>query len=80
MNSDLETYQSKKKECKYWIENYTQILNICERMNLLMNLLALWNVYNWNVFCIRMALMYQMFGHKIWAWIDKVHYAWEYDI
>jgi hypothetical protein len=36
--------------------------------------------YNWNVFCITMGLMYQMFGHKIWAWIDKVHYVWEDDI
>jgi hypothetical protein len=75
MKCDLETYQ-KKEICKYQIENYTQILNICEGINLL----ALCNVYNWNAFCITMPLMYQMSGHKIWAWIDKVHYAWKYDI
>jgi hypothetical protein len=69
-----------KKLCKYQIENYTQILNICEGMNLLMNFLTFWNVYNWNVFCITMPLMYQMSRHKIWAWIDKVHYVWKYDI
>jgi hypothetical protein len=41
MKCDLETYQ-KKEICKYQIENYTQILNICEGINLL----ALCNVYN----------------------------------
>jgi hypothetical protein len=50
MKCDLETYQNKTKKCKYQIENYTQILNICEGMNLL----ALWNVYNWNTFRITM--------------------------
>ncbi len=62
MKCDLETYQ-KKEICKYQIENYTQILNICEGINLL----ALCNVYNWNAFCITMGLMYQMSGHKILA-------------